>query len=83
MRPASIQLSKRPLASGRFYGCIASAGNAFYNVNLTIDFPDSQTFVFPVLDTTDRAAEARFRVEVRRASVSGASATIYCDQSRR
>ena len=66
-----------------FYGCIASAGNIFYNVNLTLDFPDSQTFAFPVLDTTDRAAEAHFTVEVRRASVIGAIATIYCDQSRR
>jgi hypothetical protein len=66
-----------------FNGCTASPGNIFYNVTLALDFPDGQMFAFPVLDMTERDADAHFAVDVQRASVSGAKATIFCDQSRR
>ena len=64
-----------------FNGCVASPGNVFYNVVLTLDFPDGKTVAFSVLDQTERDREANFAVDVRRSSVAGASATVYFNQT--
>lgn len=66
-----------------FNGCIASPGNVFYDVTLALNFPDGQQLAFLLLDETDPKGEATFVVEVRRASVVGAKATVYFNQLRK
>jgi len=65
-----------------FKGCVASAGNVFYNIVLSLEFPDGQTLAFGVLDQTERDGEAHFAVDVRRPSVAGAMARLYFIQTR-
>jgi hypothetical protein len=64
-------------------GCFEAPGSTFYDVLVHLRFADGTIQNTRVLDHSDPTAESVFTVEARASSVSGLTARIYFNQSRR
>lgn len=64
-------------------GCFESPGNTFYDVLVSLRFADGTMQNTRVLDHSDPNGESLFTVDARASSVSGLTARIYFNQSRR
>lgn len=71
----------RQMATGlwRFDGCVISAGSVYYDLTLVLSFPSGEQVTVPAVARTNRDGETRFSVEVNRATVNGAKATLYAN----
>jgi hypothetical protein len=64
-------------------GCFEAPGNTFYDVLVNLHFADGTIQNTRVLDHSDPTGESVFTVEARASSVSGLTARMYFNQSRR
>lgn len=83
--PAARLEPPRQTATGlwTFDGCIVSAGSVLYDVTLSLSFPSGEHLAIAAVEETSRYGETRFKVEVNRASIGGASPTFYANYARR
>ena len=75
----------RQIATGlwTFNGCMLTSGAVLYDVTVSISFPGGEHVVVPVIKETNPVGVTRFKIEVNRAVVGGASPTFYANRAAR